>query len=316
MSVKKLLNAVLTIAGITLMGGAIEKKPGLINLGLNLAATSTIGHLVVRQNQQALEKQQLATATQSIQPDLTAIEETLKKQQKLLKEQRTRQNFTLSKVSKLDRKQKVTAIAISQQVDKLIDIAQDSVRKDIPSVEKRKAKKPTTVESLRLPVTRIYIDGNNFGFAAKEIDIDVDFRALRLFLMPEGKVEFNFYTGVSHCPTFGHQRFISILKKYGYRVSQLPVAQFEDGNTKTVGDDMTIGLDMVEEAQKGDRVILISGDGDFIPAVKRVQNKGAKVTVIGLKDNTSFRLRQIANDFIDLNSIKYKIAKHTKLTIA
>ena len=316
MSVKKLLNAVLTIAGITLMGGAIEKKPALINLGLNLAATSTVGHLVVKQNQQALEKQQLATATQSVQPDFTAIEKTLKKQQKLLKEQRTRQNFTLSKVSKLDRKQKVTAIAISQQVDRLIDIAQNNVKQDSPSVNKKKAKKPATLKSFRLPVTRIYIDGNNFGFAAKEIDIDVDFRALRLFLMPEGKAEVNFYTGVSYCPTLGHQRFISRLKKYGYRVCQLPIAQFEDGSTKTVGDDMTIGLDMVEETQKGDRVILISGDGDFIPAVKRVQNKGAKVTVIGIKNNTSLNLRQTANDFIDLDTIKYQIAKHTKLTIA
>ncbi|MGL5793680.1 MAG: NYN domain-containing protein, partial [Waterburya sp.] len=45
---------------------------------------------------------------------------------------------------------------------------------------------------------------------------------------------------------------------------------------------MKIGTDIIEEAQKGDypsgtlrdRVILVSGDGDFIPVIKKIQNKG------------------------------------------
>lgn len=65
-----------------------------------------------------------------------------------------------------------------------------------------------------------------------------------------------------------------------------------------------------------DRVIIVSGDGDFIPVVKKIQDKGIKVNVAASKKNTSYDLRQIADDFIDLNSVKYQIAKHIKLTIA
>lgn len=318
MTVKNIFSTGLTIASLTLIGGAIAKKPLLINLGINAGISSGIGHLVVKQNQQALQKQQLALANQSTQSELANIEATLAKHQKQLKQQITRQNLTLSKVSKLDRQQKVTAIAISQQVDKLIDISQNNnnaIAKNLAA--DKKVKSSAKVTAIRQPVTRVYIDGNNLSFAAKKMDINVDFKALRLFFMPEtGQASFNYYMGVVDRPTLNHQRFVSSLEKYGYQVAQLPIAQFQDGTTKTVGDDMTMGIDIFESSQKGDRVILISGDGDFIPVVKRIQAKGVKVTVAGYENRTSYQLRQISDDFIDLDQIKYQIAKCTKLTIA
>ncbi|NJL51092.1 MAG: NYN domain-containing protein [Hydrococcus sp. SU_1_0] len=68
----------------------------------------------------------------------------------------------------------------------------------------------------------------------------------------------------------------SKLRQYGYQVSQLPIIKHQDGTLKTVGDDMKIGTDMIEEAQKGDRVVLISGDGDFIPVIEKIQIKELK----------------------------------------
>jgi uncharacterized LabA/DUF88 family protein len=319
MTVKNLFSTVLTIASLTTIGGAIAKKPLLINLGINAGLSSGIGHLVVKQNQQALQKQQLALSNQSTQLELANIEATLVKHQKQLKQQTTRQNLTLAKVSKLDRQQKVTAIAISQQVDKLIDISQNNksnvVTKNLAADQK--VKRSVIVRAIRQPVTRVYIDGNNLSFAAKKMDINLDFKALQLSLMPKtGQASFNYYMGVAAQPTLGHQRFVASLKKYGYQVTQLPIAQFQDGTTKTVGDDMTMGIDIFESSQKGDRVILVSGDGDFIPVVNRIQAKGVKVTVAGYKKLTSYELRQIADDFIELDVIKYQIAKFTKLTIA
>lgn len=121
MTIDKLLKAAITIAGLTVVGGTLAKKPSLVHAGMNVGVSAGIGQLVVKQNEKISKQSALATPHQ---PDLTTIEATLQKHQKLLKEQRTRQNLTLSKVSKLDHKQKVTAIAISQQVDKLINLAQ------------------------------------------------------------------------------------------------------------------------------------------------------------------------------------------------
>ena len=313
MTVQKLLSAGITIASLSFVVGAIAKKPLLINAGINLGLSSGIGHLVVKQNQHNIKKQQLALATQSTQPDLTTIETTLQKHQKLLKEQRTRQNATLSKVSKLDRKQKVTAIAITQQVDKLVELAQDNTKKE--SLKTTQIKQPAKLTCVRQPVTRVYVDGNNLSCAAKEMEIDVDYKALRLCLMGEGKSEFSYYRGVASNPTLAHQRFVGSIEKYGYKVTQLPVVRFADGTIKTVGDDMAMGMDILEESKPGDRVILVSGDGDFIPVVERIQHRGVKVTVVGCQANTSFKLRQLADDYLDLEKIKYQTAVHTKLTV-
>ena len=307
MTVEKLLKAGITIASLTVVGGAIAKKPLLFYAGANLGISTGACQLVIKQNRQ---KQLAAT---SIQPDLSAIEAILEKHQKQLKEQRTKQNLTLSKVSKLDHKQKVTAIAISKQVDKLVDLAESNTVKK--STKVTQIKKPVKLTPIRQPATRVYVDGNNLSCAAKEMDIDVDYKALRLYLMGKGKSEFSYYRGVAQNPTVAHQRFVGSLEKYGYRVTELPVVRFADGTVKTVGDDMAMGIDILEENQQGDRVVLVTGDGDFIPVVKRIQERGVKVTVVGRKANTSAELRCLADDYLDLETIKYQIAVHTKLTL-
>lgn len=315
MTTQKLICTGLTIAGITLLGGIAAKKPLLINAGMNLGLTSGVARLITKQNQAALEPQ-IATPAPAELSELADIQTTLEKLEKQVKEQRTRQNATLSKVSKLDHKQKVTAIAIDKKVDKLLEISDRHFDpQPAPTVEK--VEQPSAPAPLRLPVTHAYIDGNNVRFAAKDMDIDIDYKALRLLLMPKnGKAIFHFYTGIFPTPTYAQKSLISRLKEYGYQVSQLPVVQRQDGTYKTQGDDVKIGIDMTEECQKGERVILVSGDGDFIPAVEKLQAKGVKVTVAGHKDSINYELRRLADHFLDLDSIKYQIAKHTKLVIA
>ena len=175
--------------------------------------------------------------------------------------------------------------------------------------------KKSVLTPIHQPVTRVYVDGNNLSCAAREMEIDVDYKALRLYLIGRGKSEFSYYRGVAQHPTLAHQRFIGSLEKYGYRVTQLPIAKFADGTVKTVGDDMAMGMDVLEESRTGDRVVLVTGDGDFIPVVKRLQAKGVNVTVVGRKANTSSELRCLADDYINLETIKYQIAVHTKLTL-
>jgi uncharacterized LabA/DUF88 family protein len=117
--------------------------------------------------------------------------------------------------------------------------------------------------------------------------------------------------------TEGQKQFRSYLEGLHYEVIGLPILPRPDSNTvKTVGDDVKILVDMLGEVKQQDRVILLSGDGDFVPALAELQRRGAEVTVIAKKGMLSQQLSEIADDVIFLDDIQYQIAKYTKLSVA
>ena len=48
-------------------------------------------------------------------------------------------------------------------------------------------------------------------------------------------------------------------------------------------------------------VILVSGDGDFIPLVEYLKNFGKRVEVMAFGKSTSGKLKEAADEFIDLD---------------
>jgi uncharacterized LabA/DUF88 family protein len=73
--------------------------------------------------------------------------------------------------------------------------------------------------------------------------------------------------------------FIRMLNRNGYQVVKRPVLAFADGSTKAaIGIDLA--LDMPALADRCDRMILVSGDGDFVPIVRAVAARGVRVQVV------------------------------------
>ena len=75
------------------------------------------------------------------------------------------------------------------------------------------------------------------------------------------------------------QGFIRMLNRNGYQVVKRPVNVFADGSTKAqIGVDLAI--DMMALADRCDRIVLVSGDGEFAPAVRAVAARGVRVQVV------------------------------------
>jgi uncharacterized LabA/DUF88 family protein len=75
------------------------------------------------------------------------------------------------------------------------------------------------------------------------------------------------------------QGFIRMLNRNGYQVVKRPVLVFADGSTKAqIGVDMA--LHMLSLAERCDRIVLVSGDGEFTPAVRAVAARGVRVQVV------------------------------------
>ena len=92
----------------------------------------------------------------------------------------------------------------------------------------------------------------------------------------------------------------NILRQCGFKIIKKYVRRYhdEDGNVTTKANaDMDLAIDALLQARNLDRVILLTGDGDFIRLVTALQNMGCRVEVIAF-DNVSHDLREAADSFI------------------
>lgn len=82
---------------------------------------------------------------------------------------------------------------------------------------------------------------------------------------------------------------------------------------------MAIGVDLMDSTQAGDRVILVTGDGDFLPVIQKLLDRRVRVTVIGASSHTNYRLQNLQQEgfqFICLESISEQISQLQKLVAA
>ncbi|MDN3609897.1 NYN domain-containing protein [Vibrio ostreicida] len=96
------------------------------------------------------------------------------------------------------------------------------------------------------------------------------------------------------------RQFHHILRGIGFDVRLKPFIQRQDGSAK--GDwDVGIALDIFEVAPSVDRIILLSGDGDFDVLVKRVQERfGTVFDVCGVPGLSAQSLVDVCDKFIPI----------------
>ena len=110
----------------------------------------------------------------------------------------------------------------------------------------------------------------------------------------------------------GEERgFFEALEKAGIETKTKNLQVFF-GGTKKADWDVGIAIDAVKMAHKLDTVILMSGDGDYVPLVEYLKNThGCQVEVVAFGKSASSRLLEVADDFLDLdkNTRKYLITR-------
>lgn len=103
------------------------------------------------------------------------------------------------------------------------------------------------------------------------------------------------------------KNFFEALEKLGIETKIKDLQVFHSGTKK--GDwDVGLAVDALKTAPRLDTVVIISGDGDFVPLVEYLQTM-TQVEIISFGKSTSAKLRETADDFIDLseNPRKYLI---------
>ena len=94
--------------------------------------------------------------------------------------------------------------------------------------------------------------------------------------------------------------FFDALSKIGIETRVKDLQEFY-GGAKKADWDVGIVIDAIRTAPGVDVVVLCSGDGDFIALVEYLKNMGKRVEVVAFGRSTSGKLKEIADEFIDLD---------------
>ncbi len=97
------------------------------------------------------------------------------------------------------------------------------------------------------------------------------------------------------------EKFFKALQEQGFKTKSKKLQIFAGGHKKADWD-VGISIDAIKMSKQLDVVVLVTGDGDFIPLVEYLQYHGVLVEVIAFEKTTSSKLIEKVDDFIDLSS--------------
>src|SRR3989344_8363944 len=106
-------------------------------------------------------------------------------------------------------------------------------------------------------------------------------------------------------------RFYQKLSKFGYRLYLKPVKMYEqeDGTTKRKANcDVDMAFHLMKEKDNFDRMVALSGDGDFLPVFKYLKNQNKEVIILARGPRTAREIRQFAgSNFRDFTRLESRI---------
>ncbi|WP_432473040.1 NYN domain-containing protein [Amphritea sp. HPY] len=97
-------------------------------------------------------------------------------------------------------------------------------------------------------------------------------------------------------------KFQNALKHIGFTVKLKPYIQRSDGSAK--GDwDVGIAIDVMETSEQVDKIVLLSGDGDFDLLLEKVKRKyGVEAVVYGVPSLTANSLITSATEYFPIEA--------------
>jgi len=152
----------------------------------------------------------------------------------------------------------------------------------------------------------VFVDVQNMYYSARALfDAKLNFKNLMDEVVAGRKlVRANAY--VIKADDEEQNPFFEALFKSGFDLRSKDIQIFKGGQKK--GDwDVGIAIDAISVADKVDSIILVSGDGDFRPLMDYLKlAKGCTVELVAFEQTTSYLVKEVADDFFNIESDKGK----------
>jgi len=148
----------------------------------------------------------------------------------------------------------------------------------------------------------VYIDQANVNASS---GFEMDYSVLREFALRGGArgVHLNVYSSTNPAkaerdPAWNSRvrAYQSQIRSMGYHINLKEAKEYGEGDRLVIkaNADVDIAVDVLESASKLDRILLVSGDGDFSSLVSAARRQGSRVEILAF-DNCSEQLRGSAD---------------------
>ena len=156
----------------------------------------------------------------------------------------------------------------------------------------------------------VLIDVQNLYHSAKNLyGTRVNFREI-LKSAVDGRKLVRAFAYVVRTKTGEEKHFFEALTKLGIETRVKDLQEFY-GGMKKADWDAGMSVDAIKTASRVDVIVICSGDGDFVPLVEYLKNQGKRIEVLAFGKTTSSKLKEAADEFIDLDKSpnKYLLKK-------
>lgn len=147
----------------------------------------------------------------------------------------------------------------------------------------------------------VFIDVQNMYHSAKNLyGARVNFKEVVKDAVAERKLIRSF-AYVVKTKSGEEKPFFEALANAGIEMRIKDLQEFY-GGAKKADWDVGMTMDAVRTADIVDTVVIVSGDGDFVPLVDYLKGRGRRVEAMAFARSASQRLKDAVDDFIDLGS--------------
>lgn len=209
---------------------------------------------------------------------------------------------------------------LGQQVGKCMEMADFTIINDgnVEDLKKKIEEVWNRIQSRNNIKERvsIFIDGSNFYHSLKNLNISkIDFQKLiDILLNNRDLVSIKYYNAsldisVDKNRYWKQQKFFNYLRKIPFfEVILCKMRKIRKSNRtidfEVKGDDVHLTVDLISGAYENiyDTAILVSGDEDFVPAIKKVQQLSKKVENAYFISSSSNALKNISNKSVCISN--------------
>lgn len=158
----------------------------------------------------------------------------------------------------------------------------------------------------------VFIDVQNMYHSARNLhNARVNFKSV-VDAAVAGRKLIRSFAYVVRTKTGEEKAFFEALIKEGIETRVKDLQEFY-GGAKKADWDVGMAIDAVRTADIVDTIVIVSGDGDFLPLIDYLKGRGRRVEVVAFGRTASQKIKESADDFLDIEEELQKFLMRSRL---